>query len=323
MADAGNLVENLEAAQEQKEHGNEALEMGETSTALQRYRAAIELLKVAHKPPDSSNEQLRLLWQECARRGQELELACRLNAALCLIKLERWTEAVDAAGEAVRMDSKSAKAYFRRGVARAGAGQDEAAASDLRTAAKLAPKDKAIRRELAAAKGRLASATNEPSEGTAAMSAAIASGSLYPDLPETPEARAAVMLAKAEQMRAEGRPADGLEHCKRVFRLVKPGFAPGDLALQRFRAHVLAAQCHKLAAVRADTLEARTGSLSRASADLEKALSMLEGTLDISDQIPKDEVESARVELRSIHETSTAEVEQKIAELVHGVSAEH
>ena len=41
MADAGNLVENLEAAQEQKEHGNEALEMGETSTALQRYRDAI------------------------------------------------------------------------------------------------------------------------------------------------------------------------------------------------------------------------------------------------------------------------------------------
>lgn len=322
MADAGNLVENLEAAQEQKEHGNEALEMGETSTALQRYRDAIELLKVAHKPPDSSNEQLRLLWQECARRGQELELACRLNAALCLIKLEQWTEAVDAAGEAVRMDSKSAKAYFRRGVARAGAGQDEAAASDLRTAAKLAPTDKAIRRELAAVKERLASATNEPSEGTAAMSAAITSGSLYPDLPETPAARAALILAKAEQMRAEGRPADGLEHCKRVFRLLKPGFAPDELALERFRAHVLAAQCHKLAAARADTLEARTGSLSRASADLEKALSMLEGTLDISDTIPKDEVESARVELRSIHETSTAEVEEQIAALVHGVGAE-
>ncbi len=322
MGDAGNLVQNLEAAQEQKEHGTAALQQGETSTALQRYRDAIELLKIAHQPPDSPNEQLRLLWQECARQGQELELACRLNAALCLIKLEQWTEAVDQAGMAVRMDCKCAKAFFRRGVARAGAGQDEAAASDFRAAAKLAPKDKAIRRELAAAKERLASAAKEPSEGTAAVSAAIASGSLYPDTPETPEARAEDMLAKAEQMHAAGRHADGLEHCKRVFRLLKPGFAPDELAQQRFRAHVLAAQCHKLAAARADTPEKRTGSLTRASADLEKALTMLEGTLDISDKIPKDEVENARAELRSIHETTTAETEQKIAELVHGRSAE-
>lgn len=322
MGDAGNLVENLEAAQEQKERGTEALQQGEISTALQRYRDAIDLLEIAHKPPESSNEQLRLLWQECARRGQELELACRLNTALCLIKLEQWTEAVDAAGGAVRMDSKNAKAYFRRGVARAGAGQDEAAASDLRAAAKLAPKDKAIRRELAAVKNRLASAPNEPSEGTAAVSAAIASGSLYPDAPETPQARAEDMLTKAEQMRAEGRYADGLEHCKRVFRLLKPGFAPDELAHQRFRAHVLAAQCHKLAASKADTPEKRTGSLTRASADLEKALTMLEGTLDISDKIPNEEVDNARAELRSIHETSTAEAERKIAELVHGARAE-
>jgi tetratricopeptide (TPR) repeat protein len=322
MHDAGNLVENLEAAQEQKERGTAALQAGETSTALQRYVDAIGLLKIAHQPPDSSNEQLRLLWQECARRGQELELACRLNAALCHIKLEQWTEAVDAAGEAVRMDGKSAKAHFRRGVARAGAGQDEAAAADLRTAAKLAPKDKAIRRELAAVKERLAVATSEPSEGTAAMSAAIASGSLYPDAPETPEAHAEVMLAKAEQMHAEGRHADALEHCKRVFRLLKPGFAPDELALQRFRAHVLSAKCHKLASTHADTPEKRSGSLTRATADLEKALSMLEGTLDISDAIGEDEVESARVELRSLQVTSTAETEQKIAELVRGAGAE-
>ena len=49
---------------------------------------------------------------------------------------------------------------------------------------------------------------------------------------------------------------------------------------------------------------------------------MLEGTLDISDAIGEDEVESARVELRSLQVTSTAEAEQKIAELVRGAEAE-
>lgn len=294
------LTQGIELAQEQKDLGTAALQEGDAATALARYMDAIKLLRIAHQPSTSSNEQLRLLLQECTRRGLELELACRLNAALCHIKLEQWTEAVDAAGEAVRMDGKSAKAYFRRGVASAGAGQDEAAARDLLAAAKLAPQDTGIRRELADVKARLASAANEPSEGTVAVSAALSCGSLYPDAPATPQARADLMVTKAEQMRAEGRHAEGLQHCKLFFQVLAKGCAPEDLASQRFRAHVIAAQCQKLAAAAADTPEMRKHALSCASADLEAALAMLEQAPILRDLIGVEEVENAQAELRSL-----------------------
>ena len=228
-ADAGDLVQKLEQAMEQKEMGTEALQGGDLPTALSRYTDAIALLAIVHQPPPSS-EELALLWNECARQGLELELACRLNSALCLIKMEEWTKAVDAAGEAVRMDRKCAKAWFRRGVARAGNGQDDEAAADLKAAAKLAPQDKAIRRELAAAKARLSDSPQAPSAGAAAVSAAFAGGALYPEAPETPEARlltsANLFIANAETARDAGKHAEGLAQCKRIFRLLRPGFPP-------------------------------------------------------------------------------------------------
>ena len=42
--------------------------------------------------------QLRLLWEECARRALTMELACHLNVAHCHNKLEQWSAAIDAAG---------------------------------------------------------------------------------------------------------------------------------------------------------------------------------------------------------------------------------
>ena len=54
----------------------------------------------------------------------------------------------------------------------------------------------------------------------------LAGGALYPEGPETPEARANLYLADAAKARDAGKHADGLAQCKRIFRLLKPGFPP-------------------------------------------------------------------------------------------------
>ena len=105
----------------------------------------------------------------------ELELACRLNCALCYTKMKRWEEAMDAANWAVQLGkmsfasgklqvdvNESAKAYFRRGMVCVGLRRNTEALEDLETAAQLAPQDKAIRRELDAAKSRMVEVSAEP-----------------------------------------------------------------------------------------------------------------------------------------------------------------
>ena len=184
-------------------------------------------------PPPGVGEQFRLLWAECARQGRQLELACNLNLALCCIKRKLWTRAIDAAGAAVQRDPKSAKAWFRRGMARAGNGQDEEAQADLLHAARLAPQDKSIRRELKAVKERRqASKQSEPSRsaaGTAAVAAAmVSSGALYDDVEKEqnvpPLQRVERSVARAHRLLLDGTPSSAgaaLEACKQALRKIQ------------------------------------------------------------------------------------------------------
>lgn len=84
----------------------------------------------------------------------------QLNAAQCALKLKAWADAASCATRAIKFEGPTAKALFRRGVARSHLGLVEDAKSDLLAAAKLAPKDRAIRGEyervktLAASQGK-------------------------------------------------------------------------------------------------------------------------------------------------------------------------
>jgi tetratricopeptide (TPR) repeat protein len=278
------LVQVLEEAQSQKELGTVALHEGDVATAQARYEDALRLLAAQgaadRHPAPGTSDQFRLLWQECTRRGAQLELACNLNVALCCIKRELWTQAVDAAGQAVRRDPQSAKAWFRRGVARAGAGQNEEARADLIAAAKLAPKDRAIRRELAVVKNRLAAAgpPGPSAEGSAAVAAALAaSGELYGDH-EMGLTRVGNLLAKGERALGQGCASDAIELLKSSLRLIQEE-ENGTFEIaykERFAVHSLGARCHMAHAERAASLEARATALGRAVADLQKAAGLLD-----------------------------------------------
>ncbi|KAL8062002.1 hypothetical protein ABFX02_02G119000 [Erythranthe guttata] len=73
---------------------------------------------------------------------------CHLNMAACLIKLERYDEAIAQCGIVLVEDESNVKALFRRGKARAVLGQTDAAREDFLKARKYAPQDKAIAKEL-------------------------------------------------------------------------------------------------------------------------------------------------------------------------------
>eukprot|EP01048_Picozoa_sp_COSAG05_P014099 COSAG05_NODE_1566_length_4539_cov_2.142342_3_plen_419_part_00 len=316
---ADDLIQRLEQAARQKQLGTEALQDGDTPTAQKRYEDALKLLRGSHAghkapgevevdsaeagpavlltgsggidspPPAGTGEQFRLLWAECARQGRQLELTCNLNLALCCLKRENWTQAIDAAGAAIQRDPKCAKAWFRRGIARAGHGQDEEAHEDLLRAARLAPNDKAIRRELKTVKERRrAQKRCEPAPsaaGTAAVAAAlVSSGTLYKDVQEDenkpPLQRVEKILTRAHRdLAAGGRGAveAALQACKTALQKIQQeeNEALCIATAQRFMVHVLAAACHVRNCETASKLEACASAASRAVADLNKAESLL------------------------------------------------
>lgn len=101
-------------------------------------------------------------WEQALRhyrRASELDPGCKLalaNQAAALLKLERWAEAEDLAGQALAIDCGFTKARFRRALAYYNQGNLELAVMDMEFAAGADPADKAAQRELQAMKAALA-----------------------------------------------------------------------------------------------------------------------------------------------------------------------
>ena len=95
-----------------------------------------------------------------------------LNAALCHMKLEAWPQVEAACDAVLALDDSSAKARYRRGVARLRQSRPIDAATDLAAAAALTPNDKDVRKALVEAEA----AAEEARKRLAAQSPEAASG---------------------------------------------------------------------------------------------------------------------------------------------------
>ena len=97
--------------------------------------------------------------EELGTQLSALKASLYLNAALLQNKLGQFLEAAESAGKALEIEGISekdmAKAYFRRGQARVGRKNEEDALTDLESAAKYAPGDAGIARELEGVKRRV------------------------------------------------------------------------------------------------------------------------------------------------------------------------
>lgn len=114
----------LSGAQQLKSEGNELIRQGRYEEALVKYRRAALNAKDAGGP-----------------QAGDLMRACALNTAQCYLKLQRWTDCLEACEEVLVVDNTNMKALYRKGCAMHGLGKHAEAMRCLRRAAEQSQDD--------------------------------------------------------------------------------------------------------------------------------------------------------------------------------------
>ncbi|XP_047161567.1 LOW QUALITY PROTEIN: peptidyl-prolyl cis-trans isomerase FKBP42, partial [Vigna umbellata] len=133
------VEERIGAADRRKMDGNALYQEEKLEEAMQQYEMAIAYM---------GDDFMFQLFGKYRDMALAVKNPCHLNMAACLIKLNRYEEAIGQCSIALGEDENNVKALFRRGKARAALGQTDAAREDFLKARKHAPQDKAIAREL-------------------------------------------------------------------------------------------------------------------------------------------------------------------------------
>ena len=144
-------TEYFKIASDLKDFGNKAFKAGELETGIEKYRKGLRYLD-EYPEADKSDPK------ELDGQMKHLRFTLHNNSALLANKCKRYAEAEKWAGFAIdaappdAKDVDKAKAYHRRGIARIALKDEDSAKDDLQMAAKLAPGDSAIAKDLAAVK---------------------------------------------------------------------------------------------------------------------------------------------------------------------------
>ncbi|XP_045830312.1 peptidyl-prolyl cis-trans isomerase FKBP42 [Trifolium pratense] len=133
------VEERIGAADRRKMDGNVLFQENKLEEAMQQYEMAIAYM---------GDDFMFQLFGKYRDMALAVKNPCHLNTAACLIKLNRYEEAIGQCSIVLSEDENNLKALFRRGKARAALGQTDAAREDFLKARKQAPEDKAIAREL-------------------------------------------------------------------------------------------------------------------------------------------------------------------------------
>lgn len=146
-------TEILQIANTLKDMGNKAFKGGDFRTALSKYQKGIRYL---NEYPEANEGDPATLDADL----KATKFSLHNNSALMQIKLKDYDAAIRSASSAVEIpgvsDDQKAKALFRRGTARAARKNEDDALLDLVEAEKLAPNDKAIKKELSDIKHKAA-----------------------------------------------------------------------------------------------------------------------------------------------------------------------
>eukprot|EP00475_Leptophrys_vorax_P029786 TRINITY_DN4403_c0_g1_i1.p1 TRINITY_DN4403_c0_g1~~TRINITY_DN4403_c0_g1_i1.p1 ORF type:complete len:363 (-),score=19.64 TRINITY_DN4403_c0_g1_i1:71-1159(-) len=138
----------LEATKSIKDLGTHHFKNGDYRMAFRRYRKAMVYLDKTWDMKDIPGDTLEEL--------HVIRDALLSNYAACKLKRGDYDGAIEDCTSIVSRNDKNAKAFFRRAQAYLGRNELEPAIEDLSHALKLEPNDSGIKRELAAAKKKLA-----------------------------------------------------------------------------------------------------------------------------------------------------------------------
>lgn len=149
----------LEVASACKDYGNAAFKAGDLAAGLSKYEKGLRYLD---EDPDWSSVEGE---ENAAAKAAQLRFVLNNNSALLNLRMGAYKDAernasaaldVVAKGIAAISDADKAKALFRRGSAFVKLRDEDAALRDLEEAAKLAPNDAAVLKELTAVKKTIA-----------------------------------------------------------------------------------------------------------------------------------------------------------------------
>ncbi|CAM0151442.1 unnamed protein product [Urochloa decumbens] len=133
------VEERIAAADRRKIEGNEYFKEKKLEEAMQQYEMAIAYM---------GDDFMFQLFGKYRNMALAVKNPCHLNMAACLIKLNRFNEAIVQCSIVLSEDESNVKALFRRGKAKSELGQTESAREDFQKAKKYSPEDKEILREL-------------------------------------------------------------------------------------------------------------------------------------------------------------------------------
>lgn len=133
------VEERIEAADRRRQQGNELFKEDKLAEAMQQYEMALAYM---------GDDFMFQLFGKYKDMANAVKNPCHLNMAQCLLKLNRYEEAIGQCNMVLAEDEKNIKALFRRGKARATLGQTDAAREDFQKVRKFSPEDKAVIREL-------------------------------------------------------------------------------------------------------------------------------------------------------------------------------
>lgn len=139
-----NSEEKLEQSSIVKERGTVYFKEGKYKQALLQYKKIISWLEYKSS---FSNEEIQ--------KAQALRLASHLNLAMCHLKLQSFSAAIESCNKALELDSNNEKGLFRRGEAHLAVNDFDLARADFQKVLQLYPSNKAAKTQLAICQQRI------------------------------------------------------------------------------------------------------------------------------------------------------------------------
>ncbi|XP_043664793.1 FK506-binding protein 59 isoform X1 [Vespula pensylvanica] len=132
-----NGSQKIEQAELLKDKGTNYFKAGKYNLAIKMYKKVLDFLRY-----DKNFEN------ELKAESDSLLLSTHLNLALCYLKTDQNVEAKDACSEALKLDPRNEKAYFRRGQAYLALASPEIAIKDFEEVLKIEPKNVAASKQI-------------------------------------------------------------------------------------------------------------------------------------------------------------------------------
>lgn len=133
------VEERIDAADRRRAEGNQLFKDDKIEEAIQQYEMALAYMN------DDFMFQLFGKYKDLA---DAVKHPCHLNMAACMLRLNRYEEAIAQCSVVLQENGNNVKALFRRGKARAALTRTDEAREDFQKLQKLAPEDKAVVKEL-------------------------------------------------------------------------------------------------------------------------------------------------------------------------------